>query len=56
MVDKAARAALITSGALQGLAAALTLVGLPAQARVVEGDRGVAIVPTAGGASVLGRF
>jgi hypothetical protein len=56
MVDKAARAALITSGALQGLAAALTLVGLPAQARIVDGDRGVAIVPTAGGASVLGRF
>lgn len=56
LVDKAARAALVTSGAVQGLAAALTLFGLPTQARVVEGDRGVAVVPTAGGATLLGRF
>ena len=56
IADKASRAALVTSGSLQGLAALMTLVGLPSQARVVEGDRGVAVVPSAGGASVVGRF
>jgi hypothetical protein len=56
LVDKAARTALVTSGALQGLAAALMLVGLPSQARLVDGDKGIAVVPTAGGASLTGRF
>jgi len=56
MVDKAARAALVTSGALQGLAAVLTLVGLPSQAHIVGGDRGVAIIPTVGGAALGGSF
>jgi hypothetical protein len=56
IADKAARAALVTSGSLQGLAALMTFVGLPSTARVVEGDRGVAVVPTAGGAAVIGRF
>jgi hypothetical protein len=54
--ETATRAALVASGALQGFGALLTLVGLPTQARVIDGDRGVAIVPAPGGAGVLGRF
>ena len=56
MVETATRAALVTSGALQGLGAILTVIGLPASSRIVEGDRGVAIVPTPGGAALYGRF
>lgn len=56
IVETADRAALVTSGALQGLGALLTIVGLPSQARVVEGDRGVAVVPGPRGAAVFGRF
>jgi hypothetical protein len=56
-VETATRAALVTSGSLQGLGALLTLVGLPASSRVVDGsDRGVAIVPSPGGAALYGRF
>ena len=56
MVETATRAALVTSGALQGLGALLTAIGLPSSSRVVEGDRGVAIVPAPGGAALYGRF
>jgi hypothetical protein len=56
LVETATRAALVTSGALQGLGAVLTLIGLPASSRVVDGDRGVAIVPAPGGAALYGRF
>jgi glutaminase len=54
--ETASRAALITSGALQGLGALLTVVGLPAHSQVIGGDRGVAIVPTATGAAAIGTF
>ncbi|HEY3820854.1 MAG TPA: hypothetical protein VGL81_27005 [Polyangiaceae bacterium] len=56
MVETATRAALVTSGALQGLGAVLTAIGLPASSRVIEGDRGVALVPSPGGAALYGRF
>jgi glutaminase len=56
MVETATRAALVTSGSLQGLGVLLTAIGLPASSRVVEGDRGVAIVPSPGGAALYGRF
>jgi len=63
--ETASRAGLVTSGALQGLATILTLIGLPSHTRIVEGDdRGVgvrsksrlAIVPTMGGAEAVGTF
>ena len=54
--ETASRAALVTSGSLQGLGTLLMLVGLPSQSKVVEGDRGVAVIPTPGGAAVLGHF
>jgi hypothetical protein len=56
MMETATRAALVTSGALQGLGALLTVIGLPASSRIVDGDRGVAVVPTPGGAALYGRF
>ncbi len=63
--ETANRVALVTSGSLQGLATILTLIGLPAHSRIVEGDdRGVgartkphlAVVPTLGGAAAVGTF
>jgi hypothetical protein len=57
IVETATRAALVTSGALQGLGAVMTLIGLPASSRVVQGgDRGVAFVPAPGGGALYGRF
>lgn len=55
--EKAARAAIVTSGAVQDLAALFVMMGLPASARVVgDGDHGVALVPTPGGAKLIGAF
>jgi hypothetical protein len=55
--ESASRAALITSGIFQGIGAILTAVGLPSYSRLVEsGDRGVAIVPTMGGATAIAKF
>jgi hypothetical protein len=57
MPDKAARAAILTSGTLQDLGALFVLVGLPASSHIVgEGDRGVALVPTLNGAKLVGTF
>ncbi len=55
--EKIARGALITSGVVQDLAAVFVLVGLPASTRIVgDADRGVALVPTPGGAKLVGTF
>jgi hypothetical protein len=59
-----ARAALVLSGALQGLGGILALFGLPAHSEVVGADRGVArgkslhvsFVPTGLGAAAFGTF
>jgi hypothetical protein len=59
MADKASRAAIVTSGALQDLGALFVLVGLPASAHIVgDADRGVglAVVPTSNGAKLFGTF
>ncbi|HEY8041150.1 MAG TPA: hypothetical protein VIF15_15190 [Polyangiaceae bacterium] len=55
--ETASRAAIVTSGAMQGLGALLTVIGLPASSRIVDGgDRGVAVVPTGNGAMMVGSF
>ena len=59
MADKASRAAIVTSGALQDLGALFVLVGLPASAHIVgDADRGVglAVVPTSNGAKLFGTL
>jgi hypothetical protein len=52
------RAALVLSGAIQGLGAVITLFGLPTHAQVAGGDHGVhvSIVPTGLGAAAFGTF
>jgi hypothetical protein len=66
--ETGARVALVTSGAVQGLATLLTLVGLPMHSQLVEGDAAmgagarartkphVAVTPTPMGISVTGGF
>jgi hypothetical protein len=59
MADKASRAAIVTSGAMQDLGALFVLVGLPASAHIVgDADHGVglSVVPTSNGAKLIGTF
>jgi hypothetical protein len=59
LADNLVRAAIVTSGAVQGLGALLTLIGLPSHSSVVDGaDHGVGftLVPTLGGAAAVGTF
>jgi len=59
LADNLVRAVIVTSGAVQGLGALLTIIGLPSHSNVVDGtDRGVGIriVPMLGGAAAVGTF